>query len=175
MAYAEINSLLMQSNIEFSAAEAHGMATGMLCANQHAQSESWLKELLSNDTSLAPQHATLLSKFFIIIQQTLASEEFAFNLFLPADDTALTDQADALKYWCQGFLFGVSLAGKTALNTLKEGRDIIRDITEFTKLDSQEVSGEDNELAFMEITEYLRAAVILLRDELASTYTDTVH
>jgi yecA family protein len=174
MAYAEINSLLIQSEIELSAAEAHGMATGMLCANQQAKGEFWLNELLSDGHSLPQQHSAVLIKFFNITRSTLTSDDYSFNLFLPDDSVLLAQQAEALKNWCQGFLFGVSLVGKSTLDTLKEGREILKDITEFTRLDSQ-VEGEDNEQAFMEITEYLRAAVLLLRDEFIQSHKDTVH
>jgi uncharacterized protein len=174
MAYAEINSLLRQSEIEYSAAEAHGLATGILCANQQASSDAWLKELLPDECSLPPQYSGLLVKFFNITRSTLISDEYAFNLFLPDDNQALAKQAEALQSWCRGFLFGVSLTGKSAVNNVKNGREILKDIAEFTKLDT-DAEGEDNEQAFVEITEYLRAAVLLLRDELASHHTGSVH
>ena len=47
----------------------------------------------------------------------------------------------------------------------KDALEILRDITEFTKLDT-EVEGEEDEAAFVEITEYLRSAVLLLKAEL---------
>lgn len=174
MAYAEINQLLMQSAIEYSAAEAHGLATGLLCTNPQAKSGYWLKELLSEGQSLLPQYGDLLVKFFDITRNTLTSDEYSFNLFLPSDNEPLTKQADALQSWCRGFLFGVSLAGNAVVDQLKNGREILRDIAEFTRLDT-EVDGEDDEQAFVEITEYCRAAVLLLRDELSTHNSKIVH
>ena len=43
--------------------------------------------------------------------------------------------------------------------------EILKDISEFTKLDTQ-VEGEEDEAAFVELTEYLRSAVFLLKAEL---------
>ncbi|SJM95874.1 conserved hypothetical protein [Crenothrix polyspora] len=174
MAYAEINKLLLQSDIEYSAAEAHGLATGLLCINQQTKSDYWLKELLSDGQILSQQYSDLLVKFFNITHSTLSSDDYTFNLFLPDDSEPLTKQAEALQSWCRGFLFGVSLAGQSSVNNLKNGREILKDIAEFTRLDT-EVDGEDNEQAFMEITEYCRAAVLLLRDELTTIDSDTVH
>jgi uncharacterized protein YgfB (UPF0149 family) len=55
-------------------------------------------------------------------------------------------------------------------NYSREARDILKDITEFTKLDADdEDNNEENITALMELTEYLRTAVLLLRDELSPT------
>ena len=50
----------------------------------------------------------------------------------------------------------------------------MKDIAEFTKLDT-ESEDEEAENDFMELTEYLRAAVIFLRTELNSADNRTVH
>ena len=50
----------------------------------------------------------------------------------------------------------------------KDVREILKDITEFTKLDAN-AEGEEDERALVEITEYLRSAVLLLRDELGES------
>ena len=56
----------------------------------------------------------------------------------------------------------------------KEVREIIKDITEFTKL-GIEVEGNEDENAFMEIREYLRSAVLILRDELKQDAEHVIH
>jgi uncharacterized protein YgfB (UPF0149 family) len=62
-----------------------------------------------------------------------------------------------------GFLFGLGAIRYTALSP--EARDIIKDISELTKLDLN-ADGEDDEQALSDIVEYLRVAVILLHTEL---------
>jgi len=47
----------------------------------------------------------------------------------------------------------------------REAREILKDMIEFTKLDTK-AEGEEDESDFMEITEYMRSAVLLLRSEL---------
>lgn len=174
MVYTTINQLLLQSNIEFSAAEAHGLASGMLCANRQTKSEYWLAELFQDGVSSTQQNSDFLIKFFNITRSTLEQDDFSFNLLLPDDNTELMQQAEALKLWCQGFLFGVGLVGKSALQHLHGGKEILKDIAEFTKLDSN-VAGEEDEQALMEIVEYLRSAVLLLRDELINHTDHTLH
>jgi uncharacterized protein len=175
MAYADINNLLLLSKIEFSPAEIHGIATGMLCTDQQIQPERWLKELLIDNQALSQAHSELLIKFFSIIRGSLINDDYAFNLFLPDESALLTQQAEALKQWCQGFLFGVGLAGDSVLKKLTEGRDILKDMTEFTKLDTQIDDKDENEQALTEIIEYLRVAVLLLRDELVANRMTTLH
>jgi len=164
MAYQTINTILTQSDPALSAAEAHGMATGMLCVNAKTMSSYWLSELLPDGNSLSDDNKALLARLFEETRRLLASEEFEFELFLPDEDTLLSEQVKALKNWCQGFLFGV---GSTHLSDKfnEDSREIVKDISEFTKLNT-EAEGEEDENAFVEITEYLKSAVLLLRDEL---------
>jgi uncharacterized protein len=98
-------------------------------------------------------------------------------LLLPGEDARLSEQVEALQQWCQGFLFGLgtsSSTSETAANWPDEIREIVKDITEFTKLDT-DVEGEEAENDFMEITEYLRAAVVFVHTELNSGDDRTVH
>ncbi len=140
------------------------MATGMLCANEQAQSTEWLNELFRHATPATDQDRATLVHLFEETRDLLASDEFEFDLLLPDDDNLLGEQVEALTYWCQGFLLGVGFT-HTASDLSKEVTEILKDIAEFTKLDT-EAEGEEDEGDFMEITEYMRSAVLLLRSEL---------
>ena len=170
MAYNACNAIIEQIDAEFSAAEAHGMATGMLCVNEQTESASWLAELLHNSSSVIDENKNMLARLFEETRRLLASDEFEFDLFLPEDDASLIEQVEALKNWCRGFLFGVG-SSTAVSNWPKDVREILKDIAEFTKLDAN-VEGEEDERAFVEITEYLRSAVLLLRDELDNSSGD---
>jgi len=174
MAYNACNAIIVESDADLSAAEAHGMATGMLCVNDRTDSAFWLAELTHNSNSVIDENQNILDRLFEETRSLLASEEFEFDLFLPEDDALLTERVEALKSWCRGFLFGVGSAASMS-NWPKDAREILKDITEFTKLDAN-AEGEEDELALVEITEYLRSAVLLLRDELSSrSGYETVH
>ena len=172
MAYKACNAIIVQSDAELSAAEAHGMATGMLCVNEQAECADWLAELLQNAAPVIDADKNVLVRLFEETRRLLASDEFEFDLFLPEDDASLSEQVDALIGWCRGFLFGVG-SGASASNWPKEVREILKDITEFTKLDVN-AEGEEDERALAEITEYLRSAVLLLRDELGESRDEMV-
>jgi hypothetical protein len=167
MAYKTCNAIIVQSDTDLSAAEAHGMATGMLCVNEQAESSAWLAELLHNASPVIDEDKNLLFRLFEETRRLLGSDEFEFDLFLPEDDVSLSEQVEALTSWCRGFLFGVG-SGASASTWTKDVREIMKDITEFTKLDAN-AEGEEDERALVEITEYLRSAVLLLRDELGES------
>lgn len=173
MTYQTINAIVAQSDAELTAAEAHGMATGMLCVNEHTESVQWLTELFRHATPVIDENKEILIRLFEETQSLLASDEFEFDLFLPEDDTSLSERVEALSHWCRGFLLGVGVAFSSP-DWSKEATEVLKDIAEFTKLDA-EVEGEENENDFMEITEYLRSAVLLLRDEFSSNTGDTIH
>jgi len=164
MTYPVINTIVVRSDAELSAAEAHGMATGMLCANEQAQSGEWLTELFRHAMPAADEDRSTLVHLFEETRSLLANDEFEFDLLLPDDETLLSDQVEALTCWCTGFLLGVGFT-HTASDLSKEATEILKDIAEFTKLDI-DAEGEEDENDFMEITEYMRSAVLLLRSEL---------
>jgi uncharacterized protein YgfB (UPF0149 family) len=172
MSYNACNAIIIQSDAELSAAEAHGMATGMLCVNEQTETAAWLAELLHDSSSVIDENKYMMIRLFEETRRLLGSDEFEFDLFLPEDDASLIEQVEALKSWCRGFLFGVG-SGAAASNWPKDVREILKDITEFTKLDAN-AEGEEDERAFVEITEYLRSAVLLLRDELGDGSGDII-
>jgi uncharacterized protein YgfB (UPF0149 family) len=171
MAYEACNTILIQTDADLSAAQAQGLASGMLCVNAQTASSYWLTELLANAGPMSTENEALLLRLFEGVRQALAADEFEFNLFLPDEHTLLSTRVIALKDWCQGFLWGVASVHSAQHPSSEHMREILKDITEFTRLDSV-AEGEDDENAFMEVTEYLKSAVLLLRDELNSSTND---
>jgi yecA family protein len=163
MAYQVINEIVVQSDAELSAAEAHGMATGMLCGDEQAQSDAWLAELFRDASPVTDEGRTILAHLFEGTKSLLASEDFEFDLLLPGDDALLSERIGALTHWCKGFLLGIGFA-HAASDLPRDVTEILKDIAEFTKLDT-EAEGEEDEGDFMEIAEYIRSAVLLLKSE----------
>lgn len=161
MLYLEIDLITKRLENGYSAAEAQGIATGMLCGNDRTETGLWISEILQDIDEINLEDRIVLERLFENTKTTLVGDDFSFKLLLPDDDTPLSEQADALRQWCQGFLFGIGSI-PLASDWPDENREIIKDIAEFAKLDTN-VDGEDAENDFMEITEYLRAAVMYLR------------
>jgi len=179
MSYSDLNLIILQKQAADSAAEVHGIAVAMLCLDPKAEAGSWLSEAISNEADLLEEDKLLLINLFEQSQELMASDEFIFDLFLPDELAPLNQRCLALVQWCQGFLFGMGrLESKTSWPENVE--EILKDIVEFTRLDTDPDSDDDEEEAegaIMEIQEYLRASVMLIRNELneAGTDNDTVH
>jgi len=148
------------------AAEAHGMATGMLSVESRADASNWLRELYKDENGIAENDETLLRDLFEQTRQELEDgiEEFSFDLLLPDDDELLSERVEALRSWCQGFLFGVGYLYSSG-DWPGEVGEIMQDMIEFTKIDSDSEDGNEEEAnALMEVHEYIRAAVFAVRD-----------
>jgi uncharacterized protein YgfB (UPF0149 family) len=85
---------------------------------------------------------------------------------------------EALQDWCQGFILGLTMAGITDYKKLPEdSRDLIEDFInigtsgEFDLDDDQE-----SEIAFTDISQYVRVGVLLINEELQPMrQSTTVH
>ncbi len=168
MVYKTVNAAVGLANLTLSAAEVHGMASGMLCAEAQTPCSDWLKENFTGLT-VPDGDRVLLERLFAETGRLLASDNFAFELLLPDDENALGERVIALKSWCQGFLYGVGMVTKTLGDNL-ETQEILSDISEFSKLDAH-AEGEEDEQAYSEIIEYLRTAVMILRHNFSAKRT----
>lgn len=174
MLYQRVDTILAGANTGTSAAEAHGMAVAMLCLGGQTACDDWLSELLRDAGPVAPDDVMILQNLYERTGELLAGDQFEFDLFLPDDDDAMELRLEALSAWCKGFLFGLGTGGSEA-SWPGNVNEVLRDITEFTKLDTEAGDSEEDEAAYMEITEYLRSAVLLVREELSAQSGDTLH
>lgn len=163
--YQAVNAILEKYDADIGASEAHGIAAGMLCVEAKADAANWLHEVLADEHALPDDDKSLLLNLFERTRDLLDpdTEEFAFDLFLPDEDESLSEQAEALRCWCQGFLFGVGYA-QSGADWPGDSAEVMQDMIELSKIDS-DVEGAEDENALMEIHEYLRAAVLTVRDQ----------
>ncbi len=163
--YQAVNAILEKYDANMGAAEAHGVAVGMLCVELKADAANWVHELFVDEHALSDEDKSLLLNLFDRTRELLnpETEEFTFDLFLPDEDESLADQVEGLRAWCQGFLFGMGYA-QTDAAWPGDSAEIMRDMIELTKIDS-DAHGEEDEEAFMQIHEYVRVAVLTVRDQ----------
>jgi hypothetical protein len=169
-AYPRLARQLASADVDASPAEVHGIAVGLLCAAVPDSYERWERELLeggSEGNVLADECRLSLRALHDATAAALDDADMGLSLLLPDDDRRLAQRAVALRDWCVGFLYGLGVAGISPDRALSaEGREALRDFTELTRLDAEHVAdSESEEGALTEIVEFVRVAVLLIRED----------
>ena len=146
-------------------AECHGLLCGLLCTDEALARDTWLQHI---DFDYKPADLAALQNLFRTTHQQLQDDDFIFQLLLPDDDDELRQRVDSLGNWCQGFLSGLGLGGMQTTEQLSlELKDFLQDVSQIARVGlSAENGDEDDEIAYIEIVEYLRAGVLLVSQEL---------
>ncbi len=162
MLYQDVDEVLEDLDADLDAAEAHGMASGMLSVAANLDALDWLHEILGGELGTSESGEQVLLQLFERTRAGLADfASFTFELFLPDAAQPLFEQAEALGNWCRGYLFGLSCAAGG--DWPRELAEITRDMSEFSRIDSR-VAGEEDAAALMEVCEYIRVAVFTIRE-----------
>ena len=154
--------------------EGHGCLCGALCALPQFSSQSWLQELLPDPTdteslvSSAPPDEALV-QLHDETQVQLRGDSMEFAPLLPEDDAPLVERIAALAQWSQGFLYGFGIGAPRDIEEYPEDiSEVLKDLSEIARANDVDTSGgEDDEQAYTDLVEYLRAAVQLVHDEFA--------
>lgn len=167
MTYLSIDALLMDAGVTSNAAEAHGLATGMLCVDIRVSSDLWLKELLAESNPLTDVDKLTLLALLEQTAQLLSEGGFEFDLLLPDDEESLSNRVEALRHWCLGFLLGLGFT-RSGDDWPGESGELLKDLVEFTQVDSDVEGEEEDESAFFELVEYVRVAVQVVQSDLSA-------
>jgi len=172
--FPEIARLLEGLRSSVPAAESHGCLCGALCARQHYPIERWLDEIVPQPDQVGEEGRKTLRLLFSDTLQALRGDQMEFDLLLPDDDTALKDRATALSQWCQGFLYGFGTGQPPSADDLPaDVNEVLRDLTQIGRATVELDEGdEEEERAYAEIVEYVRAGVQLIHDEFAPLRED---
>jgi uncharacterized protein YgfB (UPF0149 family) len=173
MNYQNLETVLMELVPEHTAAQWHGLLCGLICAGGPVDTGVWFDCAMtfSGHSAVMPEQTGVALR--AVFEHTrgqlqLNDNNMEFDLFLPDEETALGLRADALKSWCEGFLYGLSAGGLAQdLRLSTDATEFIEDLAEFCKIGHDESeSGESDEFYLLELIEYVRAGVLLLHDEL---------
>jgi len=187
----QLEGLLFDIDAMLGATESHGVLCGMLCAQGTTNPAQWMLHVLGEreDSSKALQQAgkMLLHMHQVTVEQ-MNDSDVEFELMLPDDDDPLEARVEALGTWCQGFVYGLAAGGvKEDTDLPEDSREIIKDILEISRAGyvaddeaelnaSVEDDSEEDEVAFMEVTEYVRMGILLIYEELQPLQSSqTVH
>lgn len=170
--YNELEAALARIDSGFSAAGCQGVICGVLAVASAASSTEWLNTLTGeagdSDNVLQRECRVLLHKVGEAAREQLQDPEMQLELLLPEDDdTALSDRVTALTQWCDGFMFGLALAGIDKQADLPgDSAEVIKDMAEIAKAALDAHTDEDDERTYFEIKEYLKVGVLLICEEL---------
>jgi len=166
--YTKLQTTLKQTSSLIDVAELHGFFTGLLCFKDEIILTDWEFQL-GEETDPSEEHkqaVIVFQKLLDAIEQQLRSTEFEFSLLLPADEIPLKQRLQALQDWSQGFLYGVGLSKSRndRFNIIEQ--EFINDVATFShRLLNDCIETDDNETAYIELVEYLRAGVFNLYEE----------
>jgi len=169
--YARVSTALARLGVTATAAESHGLLCGVLCARGTQVDEGcWLQETAraSQPRSFSADDLQVLRAVREETVRRFEAGAFEFQPLLPGDSRPITDRASALGEWCDGFLYGLGVGGIGPGTDLSDdARDVMDDLAAISQVDAHAEESEESEGAFAEVVEYLRAGVMLLREELA--------
>lgn len=151
-----------------SAAEAHGILCGQLCAGSRVTGLGWLTQYLPMLGVKRDPWEALSQRLYSMrhfCEEDLQSLELDFALLLPDDDEKIDARLNALSEWCSGFLAGFGSIGMPSEPLPAEVGDIIKDLQAISQVDVASANEEEDEGDYFEVAEYVRMAVIGLYQE----------
>lgn len=161
--YDTLDRCLRDSSFDGSAAQAYGIACGLVCRNVNSTDlDTVIEHLNFSDTAAMKALESLIE----MAEHDLNQADFAFDLWLPETDE-LHIQLDAMAEWSQGFIIGLMFDGSEFRTRLSsEINESVQDIIEISGLESIASGTSEDEISFIELCEYLRMATQLIYEEL---------
>lgn len=170
--YLTCREALERAHATLDASECHGVLCGLLCATERFPEERWLSEVFEPGDSGGPDSARCARTLRSARRETerqLEGQQYEFEPMLPGDEAPLKQRGTALARWCRGYLFGLAVGGlDDSVSTSEEVREVLTDLSEFTRLDVSDLEDETNALEsdYAELVEYVRVGVMLVHTEL---------
>lgn len=178
-AFASVADALATLTSLGTAAETHGMLVALLSARVKIRESAWVDSLLNEHIEArdtAGQAAyQVLHQLFAVTQTAFQENDFSVTLLLPDDEAPLLDRVEALAEWCQGYLTGLHLLGLAIERNKNETiQAALNDIVEISQanIDAEDEADPHSEEHFMELVEFVKAAVLMVAAELERELPD---
>ncbi|MDN7136031.1 UPF0149 family protein [Pseudidiomarina terrestris] len=168
-AYDRLTEFFERHGLLSSAAEIHGLLTGMVAGGASLEGDEWLlllSDLINEGQSFPPEVRERLSLMAAELGASLRDPDLGFQLLLPGDHEPLHERLQALTAWVQSFLVGFGVNQTNLAGLSADLREAIDDMVEIAKLDIAVDDDEEAERAYFEIMEYLRISAMLCFNEL---------
>ncbi|UCB55929.1 MAG: YecA family protein [Thiotrichales bacterium] len=184
---AELDEQLYRVDATMGAADAHGALCGMICARGTIELSEWVDHVIGEQQQGSDALHDAVHSLSELHQWTLEAMNDAtggFKLLLLDDEEPLPDRVEALAAWCQGFIYGLAAGGIRQGSELPEDTtELLNDMIEISRAghdvddsDMEEADAQEDELAYIEVEEYVRMGVMLMYEELQPLQsTQTIH
>jgi len=166
--YQSLTVALNQQAVALTAAEMHGLISGLLCGGSRAAGWQTLVYDLTNEGVAFPQALNLpLQQLYEITRETLEDDDFMFQLMMPEGETVTVfERADALAGWVNHFLLGLGMMQPKLAQVKDEVGEAIDDLRNIAQLGyDEDEDQEELEHSLEEVVEYVRVAAILCHTE----------
>ena len=169
--YYDVQDVLDRATPGADPADSHGLLCGLICAAGFADPQRWLPEVFDDFNPRDAAQARAYQCLQSVYEHTLASlhsEDLDFELLIPDDEAPLAERTESLGAWCSGFLSGLGLGGLPDQDKMSEElAELLEDMAQIARVDFDlEDPGEDENVSFEEVVEYLRIGVLFIHDEL---------
>lgn len=175
--YNTLNSDLTTQGVGMTAAEMHGLLSGILCGG--TKDHSWkalVHDLTNEGIAFSAQLNQSLQKVYDITLNSLEEDGFNFQLCLPEEDqSSVYERADALAGWVNHFLLGLGVTQPKLDKVKGEAGEAIDDLRTIAQLGYDEDEDQE-ELAqsLEEVIEYVRVAALLCHETFNAPQSDAV-
>lgn len=168
----DLTALALNAADNLPVAELHGTVCGVAAGSGGGAPLQDLLLLLGE--GLVDQ--TSVHAFIDAALAELDADDFTFAPLLPEEDAALGARLEALGDWCAsfltGFAAGLSRRGQGSLDDCpEEVREIIRDLAAIAQIDA-DAESESAERDLLELEEFVKVGVLLIRSTLADANDD---
>jgi hypothetical protein len=168
--FSDLKQILNSAGMVVGAAESHGTACGAVCVGADG-GDTWINHLLDEAAGSAAALRECRRELLSLRDKSkklLRDGTLDFTPLLPDDETGLAERTAALGDWCQGFLYGLGLAGeRLQLDSLTdEVNEVLRDMGQIAQAGFEGEDSDEDEAAYTEILEYVRVGVQLIYEEL---------
>lgn len=174
--HSRFGQALESIGLDLAASEGHGVICGLICAGTTQAHIDWIEGLFHDrpsDDLLVREARQLFGELYLASNRQLGDETAQFELLLPDEASGLLARAKGVVEWCQGFLYGLGLAGIDERHLLGDAKETLHDISEFTRLDLDALEEDDDAASdLMELEEFLRVATMLIHEDLAENRDD---
>jgi uncharacterized protein YgfB (UPF0149 family) len=167
--HGQLAERLAASPLSPTAAEAHGILCGLICAGSAPAGAVWVRELFPGSGREGPPDAETRAALQALAEHTrdeIEGPRLGFTPLLPEGCRSLPERATGLYDWARGFFYGLGVAGLRREDLSEQGREAFADLEAITRMDLDALEeGEENEAALAELQEFVWVAAMLIFEE----------